>query len=198
MYFWKNKVLSCPNWLGLLDHPASYVDRGGNAWLTGGAHGSFFRVTHLALSSSLRGWAHPQGTSPPLRLPALEPLWARAVPSEPSSQLYRVPCFPPLAHGDPRGTRRGGGTQRAEPRSQPPRLSQIPEAPVAAAAAPHPYPAAIPLGPGQVRGPQRAGPGPAAGAREVTAFLAHLLPQAVGGRGQGPPEAWGGVQGVGW
>ena len=85
MYFWKNKVLSCPNWLGLLDHPASYVDRGGNAWLTGGAHGSFFRVTHLALSSSLRGWAHPQGTSPPLRLPALEPLWARAVPSEPSS-----------------------------------------------------------------------------------------------------------------
>ena len=38
---------------------------------------------------------------------------------------------------------------------------------------------------------------PAAGAREVAALLALLLPQAVGGRGQGPPAEWGrGAQGL--
>lgn len=90
--------------------------------------------------------------------------------------------------------------QRAESRLQPPRHSQTPEAPVAAAPAPSPHRAALPLKPGQVHGP-RAGLEPAARGREVAALLAHRFPQAVGGRGQGPPASWGrgarGLAGVG-
>lgn len=90
--------------------------------------------------------------------------------------------------------------QRAESRLQPPRHSQTPEAPVAAAPVPSPHRAALPLKPGQVHGP-RAGLEPAARGREVAALLAHRFPQAVGGRGQGPPASWGrgarGLAGVG-
>lgn len=133
-------------------------------------------------------------SSPP---PALAgPGLRHFAPGDRSRSLLSA-CSPARSHGDPRGPRRGRGIPRAEPHSQPPRHSQGSEAPVAAAPAPHPHPAALPLRPGQVCGPQGAGPEPAADAREVAARLALLLPQAVGGRGQPPPAEWGrGAQGL--
>ena len=127
-------------------------------------------------------------------LPALAGTSAQTLfPPGDGSRALLSACSPVLAHGDPKGPRRARGISRVELRSQPPRRSQGPEASVAAAPAPHPHPAALPLRPGQVCGPQGAGLEPEASSRKVAALLAHLLPQAVGGRGQGGAQGLAGV-----
>lgn len=173
----------------------------------------FFLPCYLSFSTtSVRTAPRDQPHLEPLLLPF--PASAPSARTAPRCRLHsrlwpglRLTLFPPgdgsrallsacslvLAHGDPKGPRRARGIPRVELRSQPPRRSQGPEAPVAAAPAPHPNPAALPLRPGQVCGPQGAGLEPEASSREVAALLAHLLPQAVGGRGQGGAQGLAGV-----
>lgn len=87
-------------------------------------------------------------------------LWTQPLPGPPTVSLS-FPWFWGAAHGDPG--------------CQPRRSPTAPEAFVEAATAPHPHPAALPLGPGAQR---------VVYAPEVLALVAQLLPPPVGGRAE--------------